>query len=75
MHKIRCEIESEYSKTIFNSLKQEEAPRAKVKFSLEGDKLIFEVEAKSISSLRASSNSFIKWIDMVEKIAEKIEGL
>ncbi|HEC87771.1 MAG TPA: hypothetical protein ENI52_00460 [Thermoplasmata archaeon] len=73
MHKIRCEIESEYSEIIFNSLKHEEAPRAKVKFSLKGDKLIFVVEAKSISGLRASSNSFIKWINMVEKIAEKID--
>lgn len=73
MHKMICEIKSKYSKIIFNSLKIEEAPRAKVKFLLDGDRLIFEIEAESISSLRASANSFIKWIDMVEKIAEKID--
>jgi len=73
MHRIIIEIESEINKIIFNALRYEEAPRAKIKFYMKGKKLFLEIEASSISNLRAACNSFIKWIDMVEKISEKFK--
>ncbi|HDN95526.1 MAG TPA: hypothetical protein ENG71_00470 [Thermoplasmatales archaeon] len=75
MHRIKLEIDSKYNDIIFNSLRHEEAPHSKIKCYMEGKKLIFEFEANSISNLRAACNSFIKWIDMVEKIAEEIEEI
>ncbi len=73
MHRIKLEIDSKYNDIIFNSLRHEEAPHSKIKCYMDGKKLVFEFEADSISNLRAACNSFIKWIDMVEKIAEEME--
>lgn len=68
MHKIEIKIESKNSKILYDAIRHEEAPRAKVYFKLEGNKLIIRIEGKRISNLRAAINSFMKWIDMIEKI-------
>ena len=70
MHRIRIEIESKNNDIIFNSLRYEEAPRAKINWDKKGKKIFLEIEADSIPNLRAAINSFAKWIDMVEKIVE-----
>ncbi|HHF56105.1 MAG TPA: hypothetical protein ENL42_04225 [Thermoplasmatales archaeon] len=75
MHRVKIEIESEYGDIIFNSLKYEEAPRAKIKWGREGNKIFIEIEADTISNLRAAINSFAKWIDMVERIAKNMEEI
>jgi len=67
--KLIIEIEDEHSHLIFNSLKYETAPRAKINFSMKEKKLIMEMETDSISNLRAACNSFLKWIDMIKNIA------
>ena len=73
MHKFIIEIEGKYNDIIFNALRYEEAPRAKIKCYMKKNKLIFEIETDSISNLRAACNSFLKWIDMVKNIVEKIQ--
>ena len=74
-HRIRIKIESKYNALIFNALRYEEAPSSKIKSYMTGNRLTFEIEAYTIPNLRAACNSFIKWIDMVEKIADKLEGM
>ncbi len=66
---IKLEIDSEYNDLILNSLKGEGTPNANFKVYKKGGKLYIEIEAESISNARAAINSFIRWIDMVEKIA------
>ena len=75
MHRIRIEIESESGNIIFNSLRYEEAPRAKIKWDKKGKKVFLEIEADSISNLRAAINSFAKWIHMVERIVETMKEI
>lgn len=66
---IKLEIDSEHNDLILNALKGEGAPNADVKIYKKDGRLYLEIEAKSISNARAAINSFIRWIDMVEKIA------
>lgn len=73
MHKIKLEIRSKYNETIYNALRYEEAPKVNVKCYLKNKKLFFEIEANSISNLRAACNAFIKWIDMIERIINEIK--
>jgi len=51
---------------IYNALLPETesipSDRARSKISIEGSKLIIEVEANDLTALRASLNSFIAWI-------------
>ncbi|HHO56985.1 MAG TPA: hypothetical protein ENJ70_00350 [Thermoplasmatales archaeon] len=75
MHRAEIKIKSRFAETIFHALRQEEAPSAKINCRMEGDAVIFEIETESISNLRAALNSFIKWIDMVERVAEKVEEI
>ena len=75
MHSIRIEIEREYGDIIFDALRHEEAPRAKIKWGRKGNKIFIEIEADTIPNLRAAINSFAKWIDMVERIAETIDEM
>ena len=73
MHCARIKIKSRFAETIFHALRQEEAPSAKINCRMEGDAVIFEIETESVSNLRAALNSFIKWMDMVERIGERME--
>ena len=70
MHKACIEF---YDELVFNSLKYEKAPRAKIKFYRKNDKKILEIETDSISNLRAAINSFIKWAEMIEEIRKEIK--
>ncbi len=69
MHEFELII-SENAELLYNVLKNEEAPRCKIKFSLSDGKLLIKIRAKTISNLRAAINSFMIWIDMVNKIAK-----
>ncbi|MBC7129112.1 MAG: hypothetical protein H5T45_05210 [Thermoplasmatales archaeon] len=66
---LRLEIDSKHNDLIFNALKGESAPNANVRIYKKDGKLYIEIEAGSISNARAAINSFVRWIDMVEKIA------
>jgi len=74
MHRARIEIKSRFAETIFHALRQEEAPNAAIKCRMRGNAVIFDIEAESLSNLRAALNSFIKWMDMVERIGEEIDS-
>ena len=66
---ITLEIESEHNELILNALKGEGAPNVNVKIYEKNGKLYIEIEGKSLSNVRAAFNSFIRWIDMVDRIA------
>ncbi len=70
MHEAEIKIEKN-ANIIYNALRHEEAPRCRIKFELKGDRLIIKIEAKNISNLRAALNSFLRWIDMIEKLLQK----
>ncbi|MEM2935405.1 MAG: KEOPS complex subunit Pcc1 [Candidatus Thermoplasmatota archaeon] len=66
---IRLEIDSKHNDLILNVLKDEFTPNADVKIYKKDKKIYLEIDAKSISNARAAINSFVRWIDMIEKIA------
>jgi len=70
MHEAEIKIERN-ADIIYNALRYEEAPRCRIKFELKKEKLIIKIEAKNISNLRAAMNSFLRWIDMIEKLLQK----
>ncbi|MEM2214513.1 MAG: KEOPS complex subunit Pcc1 [Candidatus Nezhaarchaeales archaeon] len=62
------------SKILFLALKPESEEKGKgfsVELSMEGEKLIIRLSAKSLSRLRAVINSYLRWI---KSILEVIEG-
>ena len=69
MHEFELII-GENAELLYNVLKNEEAPRCKIKFSLSDEKLVINMKAKTISNLRAAINSFMIWIDMVNRIVK-----
>ncbi|MCD6299072.1 MAG: hypothetical protein J7L93_00505 [Thermoplasmata archaeon] len=70
MHRVLISIESRKSDVIYNSIKQEAAPRANVNVSKKGDVVEIEILSENASNLRAALNSFLKWIDMVDRIGD-----
>ncbi|MCD6222259.1 MAG: hypothetical protein J7K12_01050 [Thermoplasmata archaeon] len=72
MHRAEIKVK-ENAEILYNALKYEEAPRCRTKFELEDGKLTITIEAKSVSNLRAALNSFLRWIDMLEKLMAKIK--
>jgi len=72
MHRAEIKVK-ENAEILYNALKYEEAPRCITKFELEDGKLTIMIEAKSVSNLRAALNSFLRWIDMLEKLMAKIK--
>ena len=73
MHKAEIKVK-ENAEILYNALKYEEAPRCRTKFELKDGSLTITIESKSASNLRAALNSFLRWIDMLEKLMEKING-
>jgi len=70
MHELEIKTE-EHAEILYNVLRHEKAPRCKVDFTFSKGKLTIKIMSQNISSLRAAANSFLKWIDMVEKILEQ----
>jgi len=75
MHHAQIKIRSRFAEIIFHALRQEEAPNARIKCRMDNNTVIFEIEAESLSNLRAALNSFIKWMDMVERIGQEMEKI
>jgi len=75
MHRAEIKIKGRFAGIVFQALRHEEAPNANIKARRKGDEVYFEIEAESISNLRASLNSFLKWANMVERIGEKVEEI
>ena len=71
MHEFEIATEK-HAEILYEVLRHEIAPRCRVEFKLDNKKFVIRIRAKSISNLRAAANSFLKWIDMVEKIMEGI---
>lgn len=62
------------SRILFLSFKPESEEKGKgfsIELSMEGEKLIIRLSAKSLSRLRAIINSYLRWI---KSISEVIEG-
>ncbi|MEM0232680.1 MAG: KEOPS complex subunit Pcc1 [Candidatus Nezhaarchaeales archaeon] len=62
------------SKVLYLALKPESEEKGRgfsVEISMEGEKLIIRLSAKSLSRLRAIINSYLRWI---KSILEVIEG-
>ena len=75
MHTVRIEVKGRYIPLIFDVLRHEETPTSKINYMIDDNTLIFECEAETISNLRAICNTFIKWVDMIEQIAKKSDGV
>ncbi len=69
MHEFKLIIEDSNAEIIYNALKIESAPNANVDISFDDGKLVLFIKAEKISNLRAAINSFIRWIEMIRKIA------
>ena len=63
------------AKVVYESLNPEiknKIPKTKVKVSLEKTVLKLEVEADDISSLRAASNSYLRWINTALNVKKTV---
>ncbi|MEM4576832.1 MAG: KEOPS complex subunit Pcc1 [Candidatus Nezhaarchaeales archaeon] len=63
--------ECDLSKVLFSALKPESEERGKgfsVEISMEGEKIIVRLRAKSLSRLRAVMNSYLRWIKSISEI-------
>lgn len=66
---------SEVARIVFESLDPEiknKIPKTKVKVNLSGETFTLDLEAKDISSLRAASNSYLRWIDTALNVQKTI---
>jgi tRNA threonylcarbamoyladenosine modification (KEOPS) complex Pcc1 subunit len=65
----------EEAKIVFESLDPEiknKIPKTNVKVNLSGKTFTIDLEAKDISSLRAASNSYLRWINTAQKVQKTI---
>jgi tRNA threonylcarbamoyladenosine modification (KEOPS) complex Pcc1 subunit len=74
MHRALVTVESRKSDVVYNSIKQEAAPRVNVRISSNGDVVEIEILSENSSNLRAALNSFLKWIDMVDRIGDVVNA-
>ncbi len=77
---VRMKIQSDKKlKTLFEALRPETvrslSPRSRVSMKLENSTLILEFEAQDTSALRASMNSYLRWINSMSKVLESIDKL
>ena len=66
MHHAVIELEEKNSEIIYRSLLPEvkrTLPRTKVEVKYENGKLIMNIYAEDVSALRASLNSYLRWIN------------
>jgi len=63
MHRALISIESRKSDVIYNSIKH---------ISKKGNVVEIEILSENASNLRAALNSFLKWIDMVDRIGDTL---
>jgi len=73
MHRAVIELKHPNAEIIYRSLLPESRrtlPRTKVCLRCDDDKLIMEIFAEDISALRASLNSYLRWINTSLEIME-----
>lgn len=74
-HKLRLSLRGSHAPLLYHALRYEEAPRAHIHFSLEKDTVSLECETNSIANLRATSNSILQWIAMIEETSTMLDLL
>lgn len=50
------------------------ARRFRASLSVDGNKLILDVDADDLSALRAALNSYLRWIALIEKLQKVINS-
>lgn len=69
--------EEKYAKIAFHVISQETcnlvSPRSKSSLTIENKKIKLEIWAKDLTSLRATLNSYLKWILIVKNIFQIIK--
>ncbi|MEA2054626.1 MAG: KEOPS complex subunit Pcc1 [Candidatus Thermoplasmatota archaeon] len=73
MHRAIITIESQRNDIIYNVIKLETAPRANVDIC-NGKALEIKISSKNAANLRAALNSFLKWIDLIDKIGDAVNS-
>ena len=82
MYKAKSEIiiefeSEEFAKTIFTSIKPEEADipskRTNITLSLNGRKIYLLINAKDTTALRAAMNSYLRLIKVAQNILETVK--
>ena len=66
---------SEEARIIADSLKPEiknKIPKTNVKIGLSGKTFSIDLEAKDVSSLRAASNSYLRWINTALNVKKTV---
>lgn len=61
--------------TVYGAISPEagrEIPRTKVTADLEGDKMVLRLQASDLSALRASINSYLRWIKIAEDMNKAV---
>lgn len=76
MHTARLTITGPRRQVLRRALEQETTPRAGICMEdhPEREALDVVITADSAAHLRAACNSFLQWIDLVERIGEVVEG-
>jgi len=77
---LRIEFPSEKrAATVLNALKPETetspSQRSKVEVKREGETLVFLFKAKDTTALRASINSYIRWVMTVDEVISRTESI
>jgi len=50
----------------------EKIPRTAIEITRQDDRLSLLIESKDVNALRAAINSYLRWMDMAARIAERI---
>lgn len=74
MHRAFITIESSRSDILYDAVKQETTPRANVSVHKTDGTLEIEISSENASNLRAALNSFLKWIDLADRVGDAIMG-
>ncbi len=74
MHRAFITIESSRSGIFYDALKQETAPRANISVNKIDGALEIEISSENASNLRAALNSFLKWIDLADRIGDAVSS-
>ena len=73
MHTLRLIITSPHRHLIRQVLEQETAPQAGIELEDHEAALHLCITADTAAHLRAASNSFLQWIDLIERIGAMVD--
>ena len=72
MHTLRLTITGPRRHIIRQALEQETAPRAGITLEEHPTAVDLVITADTAAHLRAASNSFLQWIDLIERIGDAL---